>query len=52
MLRGFESGAWSEALATVGYPRGVPLPRNWQWPAPAPLARPPAAPPPDGAASP
>ncbi len=50
MLRGFESGAWSEALATAGYPQGVPLPRNWQWPAPAPLAPPPEPPaPPDKA---
>lgn len=43
MLRGYESGAWSEALATAGYPQDVPLPRNWQWPAPAPLAPPPPA---------
>lgn len=44
MLRGFESGAWSEALATAGYPRGVPLPHDWQWPAPTPLAPTAAAP--------
>jgi glutaredoxin len=44
MLQGFESGAWSEALATAGYPRDVPLPRDWQWAAATPLAPPPAAP--------
>ena len=38
MLRGFESGAWSEALATAGYPSGIPLPHDWQWPAPTALA--------------
>ena len=31
-LRGYESGAWSAALAVAGYPSGVPLPRDWQWP--------------------
>ncbi len=43
MLHGFEAGAWSEALATAGYPRDIPLPRDWQWAAATPLA-PPAAP--------
>lgn len=48
VLRGFESGAWSEALATAGYPRDVPLPRDWTWAAATPLAPPPnPAPPPD-----
>jgi len=48
VLRGFDSGAWSEALATAGYPRDIPLPRDWTWPAATPLAPPPnPAPPPD-----
>jgi len=42
MLQGFEPGAWSEALAVAGYPRDVPLPRDWQWSAATPLAPPPA----------
>jgi len=46
VLRGFESGAWSEALATAGYPRDIPLPRDWIWPAATPLAPPPPPPPP------
>ena len=45
MLRGFEAGAWSEALADAGYPQGTPLPNNFQWPAPKPLVPPaPSAP--------
>jgi len=48
LLRGFDSGAWSEALATAGYPRDIPLPRDWTWPAATPLAPPPnPAPPPE-----
>lgn len=41
VLRGFETGAWSEALATAGYPRDIPLPRDWTWPPATPLAPPP-----------
>jgi hypothetical protein len=53
MLRGFEAGAWSESLATAGYPRDVPLPRDWQWAAATPLAPPAETPPPaDSAAAP
>ena len=44
LLGGFASSAWGEALSNAGYPQGVPLPGNWQWPAAKPLA--PAAPPP------
>jgi glutaredoxin len=49
MLRGFEAGAWSEALATAGYPRDLPLPRDWQWAVATPLAPPAPPPAPDGA---
>ena len=44
LLRGFEPGAWSDALANAGYPQDVTLPSSWHWPAPAPLAPPEAAP--------
>ena len=44
MLHGFEAGAWSDALAAAGYPRDLPLPRNWRWAAATPLAPPPPAP--------
>lgn len=44
MLHGFEAGAWSGALLIAGYPRDVPLPRDWKWAEPVPLApRAPAA---------
>jgi len=43
-LRGYEAGAWSAALAVAGYPSGVPLPRDWQWPAATPLTAPAPAP--------
>jgi len=53
LLRGFDAGAWSEALATAGYPRDIPLPRDWTWPAATPLAPPPnPPPPPDSTAAP
>jgi glutaredoxin len=45
MLRGFEAGSWSEALASAGYPRDLPLPRDWQWAVATPLAPPPPPPP-------
>jgi len=43
IVRGFESSLWGEALADAGYPQGIPLPNNWQWPAAKPLV-PPAPP--------
>lgn len=45
IVRGFESSQWAEALTDAGYPQGIPLPGNWQWPAPKPLVPPPAPPP-------
>ncbi|HXY06075.1 MAG TPA: glutaredoxin family protein [Burkholderiaceae bacterium] len=46
IVRGYEPSAWGEALTDAGYPQGVSLPKNWQWPAAKPLApvAPPAAP--------
>jgi glutaredoxin len=49
MLRGFEAGAWSEALASAGYPRDLPLPRDWQWAVATPLVPPPPPPAPAAA---
>jgi glutaredoxin len=46
VLRGFETGTWSEVLATAGYPRDIPLPRDWIWPVATPLAPPPNPAPP------
>jgi hypothetical protein len=45
-LRGFEPGAWTEAIRIAGYPQGIELPPAWQWPAATPLTPPDAAPPP------
>jgi len=45
IVRGFESSQWAEALGDAGYPKGVPLPSTWQWPAAKPMAPPPSPPP-------